>query len=305
MQEARREAVTQLRALHDSRSVEALIQYVQCITSSHRRYENKVENAILTLGELGDRRAIPLLLGLLLHHENCVRTSAASSLAQLGEQQWQQWIKGIGRADDVARIGLSKDARMYELLINASDRGQWWPAVHALGDLGDTRALDLLVKLWLPYSPTVRDGYSPDVRSEAAEALGKLGDKRAVETLAKMLSDKKVEVCKAAAEALDKFGDPRGTEALRKIANASQIDGQPQGMTEVQIMEKAMDQICSRKLKDAVETLSKSKNQECLGFAQEIERQLSLGPNSNTLDYIALGAIVQVLQTRVIAENQD
>ena len=72
------------------------------------------------------------------------------------------------------------------------------PAAEALGQLGDKRAVDPLIKALSD------DHYW--VRLSAAMALGQLGDKRAVDPLIMVLSDDYSGVRKAAKAALKKLG---------------------------------------------------------------------------------------------------
>jgi hypothetical protein len=82
-------------------------------------------------------------------------------------------------------------------------------ATKALGKIGDTRAVEPLIK-------ALGDemGY---VRWPAAEALGVIGDARAVEPLIGVLSDDDWRVRRHAAEALGKIGDARAVEPLNKV----------------------------------------------------------------------------------------
>ncbi|BEQ13569.1 HEAT repeat domain-containing protein [Desulfoferula mesophila] len=87
-------------------------------------------------------------------------------------------------------------------------------AVYALGEMGESRAVELLVIL-------LQD---PDrhIRRIAVRALGKIGDPRALEPLAAVLvnDNEDLSVRCAAAWALGGLGDPRAHEALRSAANS-------------------------------------------------------------------------------------
>lgn len=76
----------------------------------------------------------------------------------------------------------------------------------ALGRLGDTRAVELLIA-------TLRDPVGA-VRVSIARALGKLGDARAVEPLLAALRDPDKSVRSRVAEALARLGDTRAIEPL-------------------------------------------------------------------------------------------
>ncbi|MGO8685772.1 MAG: HEAT repeat domain-containing protein [Candidatus Dormibacteria bacterium] len=104
-------------------------------------------------------------------------------------------------------------------------------AARALGEIGDARAVDPLLKADV-VGCEVRDALSrigaaaverliaalhdrhEGVRERAAEALGKIGDIRAVEALIAALDDRDERVCWLAAQALGRIGDVRAVEAL-------------------------------------------------------------------------------------------
>ncbi len=71
-----------------------------------------------------------------------------------------------------------------------------WGAAHALGELGDARAVDPLIA-------ALKDA---EVRKAAAEALGKIGDVRALKPLLATLRDSDLDVREAVVEALDQIG---------------------------------------------------------------------------------------------------
>jgi len=79
----------------------------------------------------------------------------------------------------------------YLLKYNSADWKVRRAAAGALGELGDQRTVNPLVK--------ALGDCDVIVRSIAAEALGKLGDARAVEPLIKALGDRDVTVSSAAA----------------------------------------------------------------------------------------------------------
>ena len=79
-------------------------------------------------------------------------------------------------------------------------------AAHALGQLGDPRAVAPLIQ-------ALRDA-DGGVRREAAHALGQLGDSRVVEVLIQALHDADGGVRREAAHALGQLGDPRAVAPL-------------------------------------------------------------------------------------------
>lgn len=81
-------------------------------------------------------------------------------------------------------------------------------AADALGDIGDTRAVDPLIKSLNDEDWQVRWG--------AAEALGNIGDARAVEPLINTLKDKDDSVRKRVVMALGRIGDVQAVDPLKK-----------------------------------------------------------------------------------------
>jgi HEAT repeat protein len=92
-------------------------------------------------------------------------------------------------------------------------------AAKALGELGDARAVEPLIKTLADKSCLIGD-----VREAAAEALGRLGDTRAVEPLMQSLSGHEIAVRKAAAAALGRLGDARAVEPLIKALKEKRED---------------------------------------------------------------------------------
>lgn len=80
-------------------------------------------------------------------------------------------------------------------------------AARALGELGDSRAVEPLI--------TALKDENAHVRRRATWALGELGDPRAVEPLRVALKDEDETVRADAATALEKLGNARAVEPLR------------------------------------------------------------------------------------------
>ena len=98
---------------------------------------------------------------------------------------------------------LKEELRSYDMHVQIQ-------AVRALGELGDKRAVEILL-FELQYS---KNSYNSYVLVAVVEALGKLGDKRAVQPLIKMLESNNERLRRSSAEALGKLGSGWAVEAL-------------------------------------------------------------------------------------------
>ncbi|HYR29268.1 MAG TPA: HEAT repeat domain-containing protein, partial [Thermoanaerobaculia bacterium] len=112
----------------------------------------------MVLGNLGDRRATPLLLEALADADVETRIYA---------------ILALGRLKDPAAVPhlLTQSA--------SDDRDVRKAAVYALGEIGDPRALPVLA--------TALNDQTPDVRYNAAVAMARFGDTRAIGVVREML----------------------------------------------------------------------------------------------------------------------
>jgi HEAT repeat protein len=192
------------------------------------------------LGQIGGTRAVEPLVAALSDDNDQVSRAAADTLDLLAwspdsgeggaaywaaKGQWQKCVE-IGRPAVEPLIGALKhhDPAVRQL------------AARALGDIGDTRAVEPLIAAMRgredlraiaatalgqiddiraeePLLAALKDGAS-NVRAAAARALGRLGDVAAVERLIAALKDHESVVRGAAVEALGEIGDPRAVEPL-------------------------------------------------------------------------------------------
>ena len=135
------------------------------------------------LGEIGDPRAV----------EPLIRLVSTGQLLFVGDNLVEA-LRNFG-------------APAIQLLIKALGEGNL-AAAEALGEIGDKRAVEPLIKALGDDDPLVRD--------HAASALGEIGDKRAVEPLIKVLEDDVSDVRMWAAYALGEIGDKRAVGPLIK-----------------------------------------------------------------------------------------
>lgn len=129
------------------------------------------------LGDLGNPRAVPVLIGCLGDINDQVRARAASALGRLGDRR---------AVPDLIRMMLSDPVPYVRIQV-----------VRALGALGDPRALHYLID-------ALKDG-EWWVRIRVVEALEQLGD-QAIEPLQLALEDRDTEVRARAAMTLERLG---------------------------------------------------------------------------------------------------
>jgi len=178
-----REAATTMLVRVGRTTIEPPIEILEILL---RHSDLDVQKAAAqALREIGDPRAVELLVGALKDADSNVRKAAVRALEQIG------------------------DARAVEPLVSAlkdKERNVRMAAVVALGEIRDRRAVE-------PLMNTLRDRDS-GVRLDAAEALGKIKDRRAVEPLVNTLKDQDFRVTMAAVVALGEIGDVQAVEPL-------------------------------------------------------------------------------------------
>ena len=185
------------------------------------------------LGLLGDRRAIPILAGLLKNPDYYnVRPSAAEAFTHFSDFTVPPELVAALRDPDtevqrlaVKALLLSNDPKAIDALIAAIPNPM---AIGALGEAHDPRALPaLLACLRNPANETA-------ARANAAAALGELGDARAVDPLIAALQEDNSAITMQASYALAKLKDKRAIEPLEqayarwrtgKLENADTVEG--------------------------------------------------------------------------------
>lgn len=171
------EAFDKLRTLKGTGTVESLLKP---LLDAAQRHENSRErtNAIYALGEIGDKRAVPILLEILKEGASPLETSEA--LKELMER---------------GPFGMSIRSRM----INTELPEVRAAAAVALGLIGDRRALQPLID-------TIQNDWAWNVQAAVAFALGELGDKSAIPVLELVVKTQKEDaVCEQAQKALSKL----------------------------------------------------------------------------------------------------
>ncbi len=154
--------------------------------------------AAISLGRVGDERAVEPLIAALGDGNSDVRAAAAQALGKIGDPKAVEPLIIILRYDDAYSLARKQ-------------------AIWALGMIGDARAVDPLISV-------LNNSGHPETQTLASEALGNIGDPRAVDPLIKALTDKDRFVRVSAAEALGEIGDPRAVGPLTKALDDHWIE---------------------------------------------------------------------------------
>jgi HEAT repeat protein len=226
----RREAVATLHAHGGERAAELMLPTLRDTDTDVRLC------AVGALGDLGYKGAVLPLIWTLQNDDGEVETGsirlyAAMSLGKLGDARAiEALVAALGDADSEAghwagkalvQIGAASVVPLIRAL--KGDNGQAvWNAAAALGDFGDARAVEPLVGLLS--DKTLDPEGTRDVRARAAASLGMIGDKRAVESLIAALLDEEWPVRHASASALGKLQDPRAVEPLIQMLSLQDTD---------------------------------------------------------------------------------
>jgi HEAT repeat protein len=144
-------------------------------------------HATKALGRVKDARAIEPLIPLLQDKVKAVREEATTALAEIGDPALPSLLEALKHSEWLVRLhavealGKSRSAEAVEpllwVLFNDHDQAIREDTVRALGQLGDSRAMEFLVTIMK----------EPGLRTLAVEALGKIGDCRAVPVLIAIL----------------------------------------------------------------------------------------------------------------------
>jgi HEAT repeat protein len=169
--------------------------------------------AAITLGEMGDERAIPHLIAALRDSEWNVREAAEDALAQIGSPAVEPLLKALReyqiRKFVIKILGRIKDERVLDPLF-AQLRNEEFKeaATEALVEVGQP-AVERLT--------AVLNDKDKNVRKHAVIALGDIGVTECVDLLIEATQDEEWEVRLAAIAALDKIGDEQGKPAIKAL----------------------------------------------------------------------------------------
>ncbi len=171
------------------------------------------KEAATTLGEMGDERAVVPLITALRDDEWNVREAAEDALAMIGSPAVEPLIKALReyqtRRYVIKVLGRIKDERVLDpLFVQLRNEEFKDDATAALVEVG-LPAVERLT--------AVLNDKDRNVRKHAVLALGAIGLSEAVDLLIEATQDEDWEVRMAAIAGLDQVGDERGKPAIKAL----------------------------------------------------------------------------------------
>lgn len=151
--------------------------------------------AVIALGRIGNKRAVPSLLMMLDHADAGLRARIAEALGRLGDRS------ALGKI-----ISLLSD----------SDEAVQLCAVRAVQRIPDRRAARPLLAI-------LSQTENSDLRCQAVIALAATGSEKVIPALTALLPDADVELKRAIAEALSRIGTAGAAETLATLLHADDL----------------------------------------------------------------------------------
>jgi HEAT repeat protein len=160
---------------------------------------------------LHDASVLTELAGWLNHEDRHLRGNVAFVFAGLGDDRGFKVIQAIlaDRSDRPEGQGIPTAPSNGRYHVGEQIKTDRYYAVHLFGDLKDSRAVPILV-------PLLSD---EEVNDIVPWALGEIGDKRAAEPLIKALRDKHPSIRVLAIYALEKLGAKEALPRLHELLN--------------------------------------------------------------------------------------
>lgn len=246
-----------------------------------------MSDAIVVLGRIGDKQAIPLLVERLTHVSHSIRADVAAALALIGDpSSVSHLIHLLKDPESTVRVnaasGLARlvDPHAFRPLLNAlqdEDPDVRRYAAVALGELADAKAIPSLMKVLQGWDLLVAMD-APFVEA-IVETIGKLGDASAAQGLLPLLQSKHEGVIFKTVVALKKLRSPLAIPALTSMLQAPQPAlrrrvvetlGQAGDVSLVPIIGEVLRQDASREVRaTAARSLGELKSSEACQFLEE------------------------------------
>jgi HEAT repeat protein len=167
-------------------------------------------DAAKALGKIGDVRAVePLIQAMKRNGHIRARSSAAYALDELGfqpknDEEKAYYLMASNSWGDLVNVGEPAVKPLIETLESIHENTTQWGVAKALGEIGDSMAVQPLTQILMKESRKGEMG-EEILQKRAVEALGKIGDARAVEPLTQALKNVYPDVRQEAAKALEKI----------------------------------------------------------------------------------------------------
>ncbi len=181
--------------------------------NSNIRYE-----AVFTLGEIGDPRAVDTLLDLLADKE--IGNSAASSLGRIeGEYVFGKLVKLLDSKNPTTRTNAAavyeqiQDPTAVPILIRMLNDEVPEVRREAAYALGHFKKPEEIAQTEQPLISALGDS-KVEVQAAAASSLGNIESKKAIPLLAELIQSQDSTLCMTAIYALERYKDPEAADAL-------------------------------------------------------------------------------------------
>lgn len=255
---------------------------VEKIIEFWRRYPQAdfITSILVTLGKIGNEKAVELLITALGDANDSVRYNSADALGKIGnEQAVESLINALGDSDQDIRctatrfLGEIGNEKAVESLINAlnnSDKRVGILTASALAKIANEEAVKALVN-------ALCDSSSEKwVQMIAAMVLGSIRNEQAVKALVIALKDYHFLVRLHAVKALRKIGNEQAIEALHNALNDSNSA----------VRGDVIEELEKRKNQQTAQTLSKVfSNSDYFIKPSEVKALFNVLDNSNYLQF--------------------
>ena len=198
-----------IRALGDLKAKEAVDPLI-AILEDKDAHKTIRANAVYTLGEIGDPKVVPILVKALYQEKAFFFAHANLALVKIGEPAVELLIQTMqGKNKDITRM-LEGNVEVLKGALEAN-------AAQVLGDIGDPRAIEPLLKMVESVSKWDSDN-KLIVMVRLISSLGDIGEQKAVKPMLKYLDTEFWDVSTVVCTALIFVGDRSVVPELIKFA---------------------------------------------------------------------------------------
>ena len=199
-------ALAAVRALGTLKSPAAVDKLIDVVETNDNNF--MIKNAIMSLGQIGDAKAVPVLIKMMFVEKGVSFYRESSyALFLIGKPAVQALLDAYdGKNEEINKLHLDPAVVPAKVAV-------------VLGDIGDKRGVDAVRKIAVFADDKSPMGMGPLARSNAMRALGLIGDKAAVPELTKDLLVIDVSMREFPTEALGLIGDRSVCPLLFKAAS--------------------------------------------------------------------------------------